>query len=55
MFDTAEMALDPDKEFEIVSGQAEEKKAGGARHSGIGVRLLSRLVSHVSSGRRLLR
>jgi Uma2 family endonuclease len=41
--------LHPDKEYEIVAGQPEEKTMGGARHSGIGTRLIARLVSHVEA------
>src|SRR5215475_7558593 len=41
--------LNPEKEYEIVAGQPEEKALGGARHGGIGARLLSRLCSYVES------
>ena len=34
-----EVALDPDKLYEIVDGQPEEKEMPGARHSGICARL----------------
>ena len=43
--------LDPEKEYEIVAGQPEEKTIGGARHGGIGARLLSRLGSYVEAQR----
>jgi Uma2 family endonuclease len=39
----------PDKEYEIVAGQPEEKTKGGARHSGVGTRLIARLVIHVEA------
>ena len=44
-------ALDPDKEYEIVDGHPEEKEMGGARHGGVGVRLITRLGSHVETHR----
>jgi Uma2 family endonuclease len=43
--------LNPEKEYEIVAGQPEEKAMGGARHGGIGARLLSRLGSYVEAQR----
>ena len=43
--------LDPEKEYEIVAGQPEEKTMGGARHGGIGARLLIRLGSYVETQR----
>ena len=43
--------LNPEKEYEIVAGQPEEKVMGGARHGGIGARLLSRLCSYVEAQR----
>ena len=46
---TAEIALNPDKEYEIVAGQPEEKEMGGGRHSGIGSRLLALLWLHVEA------
>jgi Uma2 family endonuclease len=42
-----EIALDPEKEYEIVDGQPEEKEMGGARHSGVGTRLIIELGMHV--------
>ena len=39
MSTTTEVALDPDKLYEIVDGQPEEKEMPGARHGGIGARL----------------
>ena len=48
---TAEIALNPDKEYEIVAGQPEEKEMGGGRHSGIGLRLSSALWVHVAAHR----
>jgi len=46
---TADIALNPDKEYEIVAGQPEEKDMGGARHGGVGVRLIVRLASYVEA------
>jgi Uma2 family endonuclease len=43
--------LDPEKEYEIVAGQPEEKAMGGARHGGIGARLLIRLGSYAEAHR----
>jgi Uma2 family endonuclease len=42
-----EIAFDPDKEYEIVDGQPEEKEMGNARHGGVGARLLARTLIHV--------
>jgi len=39
MASTIDLDLNPDKEYEIVAGQPEEKTMGGARHGGVGVRL----------------
>lgn len=47
MASTISLDLDSDKAYEIVAGQPEAKTMGGARHSGIGTRLIARLVSHV--------
>jgi Uma2 family endonuclease len=49
MTGTLSLDLHPDKEYEIVAGQPEEKTMGGARHSGVGVRLIVRLASHVET------
>ena len=49
MASTIDLDLNPDKEYEIVAGQPEEKPMGGARHSGIGVRLIGRLINHVEA------
>ena len=46
---TPEIILDPEKEYEIVDGQPEEKEMGGARHGGVGARLIARLVMHVEA------
>jgi Uma2 family endonuclease len=43
MSTTTAVALDPDKLYEIVDGQLEEKERHGARHSGICTRLLIKL------------
>jgi len=42
-----ETVLDTDKEYEIVDGQPEEKVMGGARHGGVGSRLIGRLWAHI--------
>ena len=42
-----EIVLNPDKEYEIVDGRPQEKEMGGARHSGIGARLIARLATYV--------
>ncbi|MCI0489215.1 MAG: Uma2 family endonuclease [Blastocatellia bacterium] len=47
----SEVILDPEKEYEIVNGLPEEKEMGGARHSGVGVRLIARLSSFVEDNR----
>jgi Uma2 family endonuclease len=39
----AKVALDADREYEIVNGQPEEKEMAGARHGGVGTRLIIRL------------
>jgi Uma2 family endonuclease len=49
MATTISLDLQPDKEYEIVAGQSVEKTMGGARHSGIGVRLVGRLGRHVEA------
>jgi Uma2 family endonuclease len=45
-----EIVLNPDKEYEIVDGRPQEKEMGGARHSGIGTRLIARLAPYVEAG-----
>ena len=42
-------ALDPEKEYEIVNGQPEEKEMPGARHSGVGTRLARRMGNFTES------
>jgi Uma2 family endonuclease len=49
MASTTSLDLHPDKEYEIVAGQPEEKTMGGARHGGVGARLIVRLGSHVEA------
>jgi Uma2 family endonuclease len=44
-----EILSSPEKEYEIVDGQPEEKVMGGARHGGVGMRFGSRLVVHVEA------
>ena len=39
MSTTTEITLDPDKQYEIVDGQPEEKEMPGARHGGVSGRL----------------
>jgi Uma2 family endonuclease len=51
MASTISLDLHPDKEYEIVAGQPEEKIMGGARHGGVGARLIARLGSHVEANR----
>ncbi len=45
----AEIVLDPEKEYEIVNGQPEEKEMAGARHSRISTRLIGRLQPFVEA------
>lgn len=45
-----EIVLNPDKEYEIVDGRQQEKEMGGARHGGVGARLIGRLVPYVEAG-----
>ena len=42
-----EAVLDTDKEYEIVNGIPEEKEMAGARHGGIGARLLIELGNYI--------
>ena len=49
MASTISLPLHPDKEYDIVAGQPEEKTVRGARHSGVGLRLIARLASHVGA------
>ena len=49
MVATAQLALDDDKIYEIVDGQLEEKPMAGARHGGVGTRLLARMLMHVET------
>ncbi|MGH9939999.1 MAG: Uma2 family endonuclease [Blastocatellia bacterium] len=44
-----EVLLDPEKSYEIVNGQPEEKEMPGARHSGICGRLERRLGTFVEA------
>jgi len=43
------VALNPEKECEIVAGQPEEKVTGGSRHSGVGARLIARLGNYAEA------
>jgi Uma2 family endonuclease len=49
MASTISLDLHSDQEYEIVAGQPEEKIVGGARHGGVGVRLIVRLAGHVEA------
>jgi Uma2 family endonuclease len=49
MASTTSLDLHSDKEYEVVAGQPEEKIMGGARHGGVGARLIGRLVGHVEA------
>jgi Uma2 family endonuclease len=49
MASSIDLDLHPDKEYEIVAGQLEEKTMRGARHGGVGSRLTARLVTHVEA------
>lgn len=44
-----EIILDPEKSYEIVDGQPEEKEMPGAKHGVIGASLIIRLGGHVES------
>jgi Uma2 family endonuclease len=44
-----ETILDPEKEYEIVDGRPVEKEMAGARHGGVGARLLIRMGTHVEA------
>ena len=44
-----QLELDPEKSYEIVNGQPEEKEMPGARHGGIAARLIIRLGNYVES------
>lgn len=44
-----EYELDPEKSYEIVNGQPEEKEMPGARHGGVAARLIIRLGNYVES------
>ena len=46
---TTDMTLDPDKLYEIVNGQAEEKEMPGARHGGVCGRLERRLGHYIEA------
>lgn len=48
----AELVLDPEKEYEIVNRQPEEKEIAGALHSGVGTRLIIRLGVFVETHKR---
>ena len=51
MSTTTAVALDPDKLYEIVDGQPEEKEMPGAKHSGICGRLAIELGLHLKANR----
>ncbi|HMV51531.1 MAG TPA: Uma2 family endonuclease [Blastocatellia bacterium] len=43
------VALDPDREYELINGQWEAKEMAGARHGGVVVRLIGKLWSYVDA------
>jgi Uma2 family endonuclease len=45
--ETVELALDPEREYEIVNGKPEAKEMAGARHGGITARLLIEMGMHI--------
>jgi Uma2 family endonuclease len=47
MTTVAELALDPERDFEIVNGKPEVKEMAGAKHGSTIMRLGARLVNHV--------
>lgn len=49
MVTAPEVILDTEKEYEIVDGQPEEKEMGGARHGGVGARLIVEIGMHVKA------
>jgi len=51
MSTTTEVALDPEKLYEIVDGQPEEKKMPGARHGGVCGRLAIKLGIYLTANR----
>ena len=46
---TTSCVLNPEREYEIVAGQPEEKEMGGLRHGGVGARLIGRLTNFVEA------
>ena len=44
-----EIVLDTEKEYEIVNGRPEEKEMAGARHGGVGARLLIKLGIYIEN------
>ena len=44
-----EFVLDPEKRYEFVDGQPKEKEMPGAKHSGVGTRLIVRMGSFVEA------
>lgn len=48
---STEIVFNPEKEYEVVDGQPEEKVMGGARHGGVGARLIIELGMHVKTHR----
>jgi Uma2 family endonuclease len=45
--ENVELALDPEREYEIVNGKPEAKEMAGARHGGITARLLIKMGMHI--------
>lgn len=51
--ETTELALDPEREYEIVNGKPEVKEMAGAQHGGVTARLLGEMwiyVKHAGNG-----
>jgi Uma2 family endonuclease len=46
---TTGIMLDPEREYELVDGQPEEKDMGGARHGRVGARLIAWMLNHVEA------
>lgn len=49
MSTTIEIAIDPEKEYEMVDGRPEEREMGGAKPGGVGMRPGRRLGTHVEA------
>src|SRR5438552_3471542 len=49
MTTSTDVTLDPEREYEMVAGRPKEKELGGARHGGVGARLIVRMGGHVET------